>query len=197
MPNIAELIERYVLSKDCNRPHLLEGVFTREVALIMDVRTPNIVFPKHAEGLESVSGIVCRRLNQRFENIYTFCFALRPASLDQHFACGWLVVMSEKDGGDVRAGGGRYDWHLTADLQRVAALRITVSVMDTLMPEALPSVMAWSSRQGYPWCDRTRAEESATAVPALHATLLKLREAYETQEDVLPQQRFARLLNWS
>jgi hypothetical protein len=173
----AELIERYVLGKDCNRPHLLEGVFCQDVSLTMDVQTPAIIFPSHAEGLKPVSEIVCSRLNQRFENIYTFCFAQRPVNVERHFACTWLVVMSEKDGGSVRAGGGRYDWHLTADLQRVAALQITVAAMDTYAPENLAPVMGWLSQQGYPWCDRVKAEESAAAIPALRATLLKLGAA--------------------
>jgi hypothetical protein len=177
MSNAAELIERYVFGKDCNRPHLLKEVFTQDASLTMDVRTPDIVFPSHAKGLEPVSEIVCRRLNQRFENIYTFCFAPRPVNAGHHFSCGWLVVMSEKDGGNVRAGGGHYDWHLTSDQQRVASLAITVSAMDTMTPEMLTPVMAWTTRQGYPWCDRTKAKEDAKAIPALYNVLSTLRAA--------------------
>jgi hypothetical protein len=179
MSNAAELIERYVLGKDCNRPHLLEGVFTQDATLTMDVQTPDITFPAYAKGIGPVSEIVCRRLNQRFENIYTLCFAPRPTTAEQHFSCGWMVVMSEKDGGNVRAGGGRYDWKLTDDLLRVSTLRITVSTMDTFKPETLAPIMTWRSQQGYPWCDRTQAEGTSIAIPVLNTTLLALRTAYE------------------
>ena len=183
MCHAAGLIERYVLGKDSNRPHLLREVFTEDVELTMHVHTGGITFPPDAKGIAAATDVVCSRLNRSFENIYTFCFSPRPASTGDGFSCGWLVVMSEKDGGSVRAGGGSYAWSFSQDRSRVSALTITVSEMATLPPDTLGRVMAWAQQQSYPWCDRTTAEQAAATIPAFQTVLLALRTAYEQATD--------------
>ncbi len=179
MCHAADLIERYVAGKDGHRPHLLSKAFSEDAALKMRVQTKDIVFPPEANGIEAISKVVCRDLHQRFENIYTFCFSPRPTIVDSLFSCGWLVIMSERDGGAIRVGGGRYDWAFTDDRTQVASLTITVSQMGTLSKELIAPVMHWVQQRGYPWIDRFEAEEAARSLPPLREELLQLRMANE------------------
>jgi hypothetical protein len=174
MSHIKELIERYVLAKDQNKPYQMARVFTPDVKLSMDVLTQDITFPPIANGLTNVTDVVCSNLNRHFENIYTFCFTDPPVSPGESFSCGWMVVMSEKTGGVVRVGGGRYDWCFNPERTRVNALTITVSDMSYLPATTLPSVMEWVENLSYPWVSRETAELLSRDIRDLSEILLRL-----------------------
>jgi hypothetical protein len=73
--------------------------------------------------------------------------------------------MSEKESRMVRVGCGRYDWLFQSQRPRLAErLTITVSLMQSLAPKSLPSVMDWFSQLTYPWCS---AQAALRAAPTL------------------------------
>jgi hypothetical protein len=157
----AESILAYIRAKDGNRPHLLDAAFAQDATLQMQVRTESISFPPLSVGREAIAETLIRRFNQIYENVYTFCVGVPPEADAETFSCGWLVAMSEKQGGAVRIGCGRYDWLFTHSEHRVRALTITIDAMEVLPSEALAPVMNWVSGLPYPWC----AQRVATGAP--------------------------------
>ncbi|SFU56729.1 hypothetical protein [Pseudoduganella namucuonensis] len=161
MPTPTESIVAYIKAKDGNRPHLLDAALTEDATLQMIVRTDAISFPASSAGREAIAETLVRRFNQTYENVYTLCMGRPPADDAEAFTCGWLVAMSEKQGGAVRIGRGRYDWSFTRAEGKVRALAITIEAMEILPSEALEPVMSWVSALPYPWCDQQAAMAAA------------------------------------
>ena len=152
LPPAPELVLRgYLHAKDENRPHLLQAVFAEDALLEVRNKASNIEFPAVTHGRDAIADVLVRRFNQTYENITSFYMARPPAGAVA-FACDWLVVMTEKDGGCVRVGCGRYEWALRASAPCLAsALRITIEVMQVLPAARFDEVFAWVGRMSYPW----------------------------------------------
>ena len=175
MQALPDPITAYILAKDGNRPHLLDAAFTSDATLRMEVRTASIAFPPASTGRDAIAETLVRRFNQTYENVYTFCLGEPPASGVAAFRCGWLVAMSEKQGGSVRVGCGSYDWSFAVGGARASALTITIDAMETLPADALAPVMLWVSRLRYPWCDRSALRDAAPTIPGVQHVLAMLR----------------------
>ena len=171
----AECILAYIRAKDGNRPHLLDAAFTEDATLQMIVRTEAISFPASSVGREAIAETLVRRFNQAYENIYTLCIGSPPTANAEAFSCDWLVAMSEKQGGAVRIGCGRYDWSFSPVERRVRALAITIEAMEILPSEALNPVLNWVSALPYPWCDRQVALAASPSLPQVLHVLQLLR----------------------
>lgn len=157
MLTAADSILAYIRAKDGNRPHLLDEAFADDATLQMVVRTEAISFPTSFVGREAIAETLVRRFNQTYENVYTLCIGAPPGADAEAFSCDWLVAMSEKQGGAVRIGCGRYDWSFTHAEHRVQRLTITIEAMEVLPAEALAPVMNWVSGLPYPCCPRQLA----------------------------------------
>jgi hypothetical protein len=164
---IRELIETYVRAKDQTRPYEMARVFTPDVNLTMNVLTREIEFPPQAQGLQSVAKILCSDLNRRFENILTFCLSEPPGDTADSYKCEWIVVMSEKEGGQVRVGGGIYEWNLDPSHSLISSFVITVKGMGTLSIDHLPQITEWVRQLDYPWTTRPRIEASGSTIEGL------------------------------
>jgi len=159
---VSELIATYVRAKDSNRAHLMSAAFAPNATLEMVVNAATISFPPHASGLDAITDVLVRRFGGTFENVYTFCLCPPPSSGESAFSCTWLVGMSEKAGGAVRLGSGRYDWIFGPGEPRlVERLKITIEHMELLPASHLPIVINWLSRLPYPWCPAEAAIEAA------------------------------------
>jgi hypothetical protein len=165
----AAAISAYILAKDGNRPHLMPEAFTEGALLTMDVRTDTIQFPQSTIGRDGITDVLVCRFNQTYENVYTFCLGAPPLAPVPFFECGWLVVMSEKATGRLRAGSGRYAWSFDAESGLVSELVITIDGMLVLPPELVPAAMAWARALPYPWCPLELAESTMPALPDLRA----------------------------
>lgn len=163
----AAAISAYILAKDGNRPHLLPEAFTEDAVLTMDVRTDAIQFPPATVGRDAIADVLVRRFNQAYENIYTFCLGTPPLAPVPRFEGGWLVVMSEKATGRLRAGCGRYAWTFDAETGLVSALVITIHGMLVLPPELVPVTTGWARTLPYPWCPLDLADATMPALPDL------------------------------
>ena len=163
----AAAISAYILAKDGNRPHLMPEAFTEGAVLTMDVRTDTIQFPQATIGREAIADVLVRRFNQAYENVYTFCLGTPPLAPVPHFDCAWLVVMSEKATGRLRAGSGRYAWTFDAETGLVTELVITIHGMLVLAPDLVPAAMAWARALPYPWCPLDLAESTMPVLPEL------------------------------
>lgn len=149
----SELIHKYILAKDGNRPHLMKHAFAENAILEMVVKTGSISFPPLSRGIDSIMDVLVRRFGKTYENVYTLCLANPPKESGGSFSCKWLVVMSEKESGVVRVGCGKYDWLFQKEEPYlVERLTITIELMQVLPQESLHSVMDWISNLPYPWC---------------------------------------------
>jgi hypothetical protein len=161
MPSNRDVVETYLRAKDENRPWLMAQAFAADAVLEMVVNTETIAFPPVSDGLAALTDVLVRRFAQTYENVRTFCLAAPPPDNAAAFTCDWLVGMSEKDGGKVRVGCGRYGWRFQP--QGLAErLTITIARMESLDPACLEPVMQWLSRLPYPWC---AAPEALTGAP--------------------------------
>jgi hypothetical protein len=167
----AESICTYIKAKDGNRPHLLDAAFAEDAVLQMLVRTASISFPASSVGREAIVDTLIRRFNQTYENVYTLCLGTPPAANLEAFSCEWLVAMSEKQGGAVRIGCGRYDWSFSRTDYRVQALTITIEAMEVLPAETLLPIMKWVSALPYPWCSREEAMEASPSLSSVREVL--------------------------
>lgn len=168
-PTASDAIATYILAKDSNQPKLMERAFAEDCELGMAVNTDAISFPGSARGLAEVTRVLVTNFADQYQNVRTFCFSRPHSDYLPHFDCDWLVGMSARQGGAVRVGCGRYDWHFASGADKlVKKLSIEIDVMCVLPAEALAPVMAWLSALPYPWCSRTHASDSAPAIEALH-----------------------------
>jgi hypothetical protein len=165
--SIAHLVATYIRAKDSNRPHLMKAAFAQDAALEMIVNAGTISFPPRSAGLDAITDVLVSRFGQTFENVHTFCLCTPPEGSASSFSCPWLVGMSEKAGGAVRLGSGRYDWTFRSG--RVQHLTITIDQMEVLPPSDLEHVMGWLGSLPYPWCPADVAERSIP--PAYKAAL--------------------------
>ena len=163
----AAAISAYILAKDGNRPHLMPEAFTDGAVLTMDVRTDTIQFPQATIGREAIADVLVRRFNQAYENIYTFCVGAPPLAPVPQFEGGWLVVMSEKATGRLRAGCGRYAWTFDGETGLVSELVITIHGMLVLPPDLVPVATAWARTLPYPWCPLELADATMPVLPDL------------------------------
>jgi hypothetical protein len=155
----------------------LDDAFAEDVTLQMIVRTDAISFPASSVGRKAIAETLVRRFNQTYENVYTLCIGAPPRDDTEIYSCDWLVAMSEKQGGAVRIGCGRYDWSFAHVEHKVRGLTITIEAMEVLPAEALAPVMRWVSALPYPWCPQqavVRAPPSCAS--ALHVMRLLRHE---------------------
>jgi hypothetical protein len=164
----ADAVATYIRAKDENRPHRLSGAFVHDAALEMVVKTAAISFPARSVGLDAIADVLVRKFGQTYENVYTVCLGSPPAGFEAAFECDWLVGMSEKAGGAVRVGCGRYDWRFRSTSPALAErLTITIERMEMLPASALATVMEWLVGLPYPWCPRAAARDGMPALPPL------------------------------
>jgi hypothetical protein len=162
MPTPADALKAYILAKDGNRPFLMRQAFAEDAELEIIVKTDAISFPGSAKGLAAIEDVLVRKFAVDFENVFTFCLTEPPVTPCRHFACHWLVGMVARSNGQIRVGGGRYDWHFGAD-GRVEKLVIVIDVMKVLAADELSPSMTWLSALPCPWCS---AGEAAKRMPA-------------------------------
>ena len=178
MPSPSDCIRAYIRGKDGNRPHLLSGAFAPTAAVEMIIKTPAISFPSVVTGLDAIADVLVRRFGLTYENVYTFCLSSQPSDDSHTFSCDWLVAMSEKEGGAVRVGSGRYDWFFAPGGRRlVEKLVITIDVMQKLNRDCLRPVMDWVTAIPYPWCPADVAVRRAPESVDLTETIRRLARA--------------------
>jgi hypothetical protein len=174
----ASVLRGYFHAKDENRPHRLDGVFAADARLEIVNRSGNIAFPAATLGRAAIADVLVRAFARSYENVYSFYLA-QPGAAARTFACGWLVAMSEKEGGRVRIGCGRYDWTFDPGQGGLASgLRITIEAMELLPPDRLGATLAWVAQLDYPW---SSARQVLFLLPP-EATLQPVRSALERLE---------------
>ena len=172
----ADAVTAYLRAKDGNRPHLLLAAFVDNAQLTMRVRTPGISFPPGALGREAIADMLVTNFNQTWENVYTLCLGTPPPRGSTRLSCGWLVVMSAKQDGSVRAGCGRYDWTFDLACGRARSLVITIDAMETVACD-IGTMADWIAALPSPWCDLHRLAATAPPTLALRAVIDRLRQS--------------------
>jgi len=168
MSSLAQAIEIYIRAKDENRPHLLSRAFAEKATVHMAVDTTAISFPPEIVGLKSIADVLVRQFGRNYDNVYTLCLS-PPPDARCRFLCRWLVGMSDKQNGQVRVGGGLYDWYMSGE--RIEKLKIHIATMQTLDPRVTGPVMSWLSNLPYPWCSAEAAVESIPKIEELSIVL--------------------------
>jgi len=172
MKSTAESISTYIRAKDQNRPYLMRHAFAEAAALNMIVKTGAISFPPLSKGIDAITEVLVRRFAQSYENVFTFCLENPPKDDAGSFSCKWLVGMSEKRGGAVRVGCGRYDWLVETHRSLLTReLTITIEFMQILPAGDLGAIMDLLSGLPYPWCPARAAVASAPKVEGLEVIL--------------------------
>jgi hypothetical protein len=167
-PTAIDAISTYILAKDGNRPQLMRDAFVEDCELEISVKTDAITFPSSAKGLEELTRVLVTSFGDQYENVRTFCLTRPNSERLPHFRCDWLVGMSAKQGGAIRVGCGRYNWHFNSDDDnRVTKLAIDIEVMCVLPAETSEPIMSWLAALPYPWCSSVQAHKSIPAIEVL------------------------------
>lgn len=170
-PTPEDLIRTYIRAKDENRPHLMEHVFAADAKLGITVMSETISFPPVTRGLASITEVLVRNFALNYENIYTFCMERPPVQArERGFTCDWMVGMSERTGGRVRVGCGRYEWGFSAQgLCLVERLTIVIEVMQIFASGCARDAFTWLSELPYPWCTSERIVKTVPAIEGMEA----------------------------
>ncbi len=163
LENHKNIIRNYIRAKDDNKPLLMEQVFTESATLEMEVKTDNISFPPDTVSLKAITDVLVKNFSQTYENVYTFClsdsFNNNVNSIPNTVSCDWLVCMTERDGGNVRVGSGRYDWRFNEQGNKANHLIITIEKMLILVPAHTEKIFEWVKKLPYPFCDSEKMFE--------------------------------------
>ncbi|MFG0232737.1 hypothetical protein [Achromobacter sp. AONIH1] len=167
-PSTESVLRDYFHAKDENRPLYMARAFAPDAVLKMALRTQAIAFPPESHGLAAITDTLVRKFGQTYDNVFTF-YLSRPEAGQRlsEYRCDWLVGMTEKAGGAVRVGCGRYDWNFQAEPYRAERLTITIETMVTLPPDDAGAVFGWLTALDYPWTDARRAVAGAPPLEAL------------------------------
>ena len=144
-------IRSYIRAKDNNKSHLMGDLFEDSASLIMEVKTDKIAFPSQTNGLCSITNVLVKDFNQKYDNIYTFCMTDSAINDENMTLCKWAVVMTDKEKEIIRIGFGDYKWTFNNDL--VSQLTIVIEKMIVLEKAYSKEVFSWVDKQDYPWCD--------------------------------------------
>ena len=173
----AELIRTYIRAKDDNRPYLMRRAFAESAELEMVNLTSAVEFPPITRGLGAITETFIRRFNQTYENVITLCLSAPPKETATQFSCDWLLGMSEKDGGALRSGCGRYDWSFQPGVGGlVERLKITIELMPPVPAAQFDPVLDWLAALPYPWCSHQDALRAPPSLEALGPILTHLRD---------------------
>jgi hypothetical protein len=153
MASAADRIAAYVRAKDENRPYLARDVFDEHASLTVVVKSDDIAFPAATRGRQGIIDVLVRDFGRRYQV--------------ESFSCRWLVGMSMKADGAVRAGWGRYDWTFDTEAWRVRQLVINIEAMQVLPARCLEPVAGWTFALPYPWCPPERALAAMPDVESL------------------------------
>ena len=165
---LASLVRTYICAKDWNRPHLVSRVFSPTAVVEMVVKTDAIAFDPAAHGPEAIAEMLVRRFSQQYDNVYTFCLCEPPPPAALRLDCGWLVMMSDKQTRELRAGFGRYAWEWRPDVEPlVNRLTITIERMDRFDATLCSAAFEWAERLPYPWCPVGLAVGAPTPLDAV------------------------------
>ena len=138
----------------------MKAAFSDSATLDMKVKTESISFPAHSVGLDAITNGLVRNFNQTYENVYTLCLSDSLKYQKNTMSCNWLVGMTEKEGGNIRVGCGKYDWRFNDETPNLAIhLTITIEHMLVLTPDHANQVMEWLGKLPYPFCESKRAFE--------------------------------------
>lgn len=168
MTQLRRSIETYIEAKDGNRPHLMVDAFEQDAELRMRIKTDAIAFPAATHGIKAIATVLVSDFGSRYENVYTFCLGAPPTSNDA-FKCHWLVLMTEKGSGLVRAGFGQYAWQCAGQNGIVSSLEITIEEMASLPSAHAESVLQWARCLPYPWCPAERLTVHTPDIAAIEA----------------------------
>lgn len=146
-----EIINSYIRAKDDSKPHLMKGVFEDSASLNMEVRTDNIAFPSETNGLDAITNLLVKDFNQTYENVYTFCISDSVITDEKQTSCKWVVVMTDKEQGNIRVGYGDYKWVFNNAL--ASQLTIVIEKMIVLKKEDSEEIFNWINNKAYPWCN--------------------------------------------
>lgn len=162
------VLRDYFHAKDENRPLYMARAFAPDAVLKMALRTQAIAFPPESHGLAAITDTLVRKFGQTYDNVFTF-YLSRPEAGQRlsEYRCDWLVGMTEKAGGAVRVGCGRYDWNFQSEPYRAERLTITIETMVTLPPDDAGAVFGWLTALDYPWTDARRVVAGAPPLEAL------------------------------
>lgn len=151
----------------------MTGAFTRDAVLRMHVKTAAIAFPAASHGVHAIARVLVSEFGSRYENVYTFCVGAPPAN-DETFDCDWIVFMTEKESGLVRAGFGRYQWRCAGQTGMVSSLEITIEEMAVLPEVHTELILQWVAGLPYPWCPKEYLVKNTPEIAAIESIVRTL-----------------------
>ena len=145
------IIERYIFSKDSNKPCLMELLFSENATLLMKVKSDAVDFPSLTSGSDNIAGVLARQFGAKYDNVYTFCDPVPEMEYPSSHHCNWWVFMTNKKTGSILGGQGLYDWRFSPITGQADSLNITIDNMDILPEVRCRDLYPVLVKEPYPW----------------------------------------------
>lgn len=165
-----QITRDYLHAKDHNRPHALGRAFAEHAVFVSRFEfETDFSDDTPREGLGAITDTF-RQLGAACENIYTLCTLDSRRQLEVEagaapaWACKWIVTMSDRESGKLRAAWGDYRWEIDEASGLATELIVTMVEMCMLEPEQLAPVSEWMAAFEGPWVER---EALIEAMPKL------------------------------
>jgi len=166
MHTLRQAIETYLKARDLQCPSLIADAFSEQAQVRIVSSSTAISFPGEIRGQDAIVRVLVTQIAERFSSVCTSCIGAPPED-NEPFECRWLTSMTERDGGGVLVGCGRYQWQAEIGEARIASLVVTIDVMTRLAEKDHESGLAWLHGLSYPWCTTACLEKNVPAIPAI------------------------------
>lgn len=159
-----EILEKYILGKDTNRPTILEEIYSSDATVHFTIVPSTISFPAFIIGNREIAKVLSADFNERYDNVKTYYLSPPDLVAEDHaiYHQGWLVMMREKETGILKFGSGYYSWFFKqapSGMWQINKHEITIGVMLDLPGSSLTFLQDSVEQLSYPWASREKAVE--------------------------------------
>lgn len=156
MENIRRLLDKYILGKDTAKPNILEEIYSPDAAVHFTVLPDTISFPAVIKGNREIARVLSADFNERYDNVKTYYLSPAATNVEGNAVLrqGWMVMMREIEGHNLKFGGGFYSWFFEQSGdgdRRIKRHEITICVMLDLPDHPLRFLHDCTGNLSYPW----------------------------------------------
>ncbi|MEH6443788.1 MAG: hypothetical protein V7784_07820 [Oceanospirillaceae bacterium] len=156
--NVIDILEKYIRGKDQNQSAILEEIYTKNAKVLFDIKVDTIVFPAEIVGSVNIANTLSRDFNKRHDYVKTYYLTDQSKQFcaDNIRDQQWLVIMRDKQTGEIKIGTGIYDWYFSerqGGCLAVAEHKITIAVMLSLPSQCIDLLNVLQQNLPYPWVE--------------------------------------------
>lgn len=165
------VLETYFDGKDFNQPKVLRTAFANHGVVKFTIDAEIIEFPSEIRGGDLIAKTLFEDFHKQFVDVRSYYITDELGELSDGVIKGlhWLVVMKERQTGNLRVGTGSYDFTFVHEAflgWRIDELKIHIQEMVSLA-DAGEGVRSLQGALSYPWTPGVQALSALDQVRGL------------------------------